>query len=160
MVWMAGDNDLDNFGESNIKEMNRTVSNDKFYILIQFNRMSDDNTRRNILRNGTSMEVDVVQVLGETTTVDPNVAIDFFTWSVNNYPAEHYFAVLCNHGSGIDETDVYRQAAARGFKVLRKVKPSTTEIPRSYISSVISLPYRRSLLSTTVESPFTNCGIA
>ncbi len=46
----------------------------------------------------------------ETNTGDPKILMDFLKWSITTYPAEHYMAVLWNHGSGWNEDDVYDRA--------------------------------------------------
>jgi hypothetical protein len=160
MVWMAGDNDLEEYGGNDLKEMKAVGSTDALNILVQFDRMSDDKTRRYFLRAGTSLDADVVGELGETNTGDPAVAADFFTWGIQTYPAQHHVAVLWNHGSGIDETDVYKRAAARGLSVRRKAPRSATEIPRSHVRAMVTKRYRRSLFATTVDSALASRAIA
>jgi hypothetical protein len=160
MVWMAGDNDLEEYGGSDLKEMKAVGSNDALNILVQFDRMSDDKTRRYLVRAGTSLDADVVGELGETNTGDPTVAADFFTWGIQTYPAQHYVAVLWNHGSGIDETDVYRRATARGLSVRRKAPRTATEIPRSHVRTMATRGYRRSLFASTVNSALASRAIA
>ena len=54
MVWMAGDNDLEDFGNRDIQEMKHVVSNDNLNILIQIDRMSYDKTRRYYVCKETS----------------------------------------------------------------------------------------------------------
>ncbi len=160
MVWMAGDNNLEDFGGLDLKEMKQVGSNDDLNIVVQFDRMSDQNTRRYYVQQGTSSEADVVQELGPTNTGDPAVATGFFAWGIETYPAEHYLAVLWNHGSGIDETDIYKTVSARGFQVRRKVQKSSTEIPRSHVRSVVSRRYRQSLFSTTIDNALSFRAIA
>ncbi len=160
MVWMAGDNNLEDFGGLDLKEMKQVGSNDDLNIVVQFDRMSDQNTRRYYVQQGTSAEADVVQELGPTNTGDPAVATGFFTWAIQTYPAEHYLAVLWNHGSGIDETDIYKTVSARGLQVRRKVRKSSTEIPRSHVRSVVSRRYRQSLFSTTIDNALSFRAIA
>ncbi len=160
LVWMAGDNNLEDYGQVDLQEMKRVGSNNDLNMVVQFDRMSDHNTRRYFLHQGTSIEADTVRELGETNTGDPDVAIDFLTWGSNTYPAQYYLMVLWNHGSGIDESDIFKRAAERGFLVRRKVKRSSTEIPRSTIRSVVSRRYRHSLFSSTLESAFTTRAIA
>ena len=63
MVWMAGDNDLEANGVEDIQEMKQVGSNDDLNIVVQFDRMSDHNTLRYLLRKGTSLESDVVSNL-------------------------------------------------------------------------------------------------
>jgi len=160
MVWMAGDNDLEEFGGSDLKEMKAVGSSEALNIVAQFDRMSDDKTRRYFLRAGTSLDADVVAELGETNTGDPAVAADFFSWGIQTYPAEHCLGVLWNHGSGIDETDIYKRAAARGQSVRRKAPRSATEIPRSHVRALATRRYRRSLFSTTLDSAMASRAIA
>ena len=43
---------------------------------------------------------EVVQDLGEANMADANTLVDFVTWAVGNYPAEHYVLILSDHGMG------------------------------------------------------------
>jgi hypothetical protein len=43
---------------------------------------------------------EVVEDLGETNMADANTLVDFVTWAVSNYPAEHYVLILSDHGMG------------------------------------------------------------
>jgi len=113
LVWIAGDNNLDSYGLSDIKEMKRTGSTSAVDVAVQFDRRGDGKTYRYHLRKGTTLASDVVGKLGETNTGDPAVAIDFFTWGMRQYPSEKVLAVIWNHGSGIDEADVYARARRR-----------------------------------------------
>ena len=112
MVYMAGDNNLDQDGVADIGEMKQVGSNDAVNILVQFDRAGKNSqTRRYYLRQGTSMQSDAVQSLGETNCGDPAVLEDFLKWGVGNYPADHYAVVLWNHGAGWDDSNVYAGAA-------------------------------------------------
>jgi hypothetical protein len=152
LVWMAGDNDLQDFGTGDLGELKKTGSTDAVNVVVQLDRMSDSNTRRYYVRRGTTADEDVVAHLGETNTGDPAVAADFLTWGMRTYPAEHYLAVLWNHGSGIDETDIYRRAGAAGLSVRRGAKPSSGVVPRSQVRAIVSHRTRRALFSTTIDS--------
>jgi hypothetical protein len=157
---MAGDNNLEEYGQIDIQEMKRVGSDNELNMVVQFDRMSDHHTRRYFLRQGTSIKADIVQELGETNTGDPEVAIDFLRWGINTYPAQYYLVVLWNHGSGIDETDIFKRAAERGLQAQRKVRRSSNEIPRSTLRSVVSRRYHHSLFSSTLECAFTTRAIA
>ena len=126
MVWMAGDNNLEEFGDKDIAEMKRVGSNDDINVVVQLDAMRDDNTRRYFVREGGRPDEDVVEELGETNTGDPAVATDFFRWAIDRYPADRLLGVIWNHGAGIDDTDVYR-AAARGAGGGNGVRPSARE---------------------------------
>lgn len=160
LVWIAGDNNLDSFGLSDLGEMKEAGSTDDVAVVAQFDRMGDSGTRRYYLRKGTSLEDDVVEELGETNTGDPAVAIDFFTWGMKRWPSEHVLAVIWNHGSGIDETDIYARAAARGMTVERRAEPTETTVPRERIREIASNGLRKSLFSTTVDEAMSTRGIA
>src|SRR4051812_46458137 len=111
LVYLAGDNNLDDAGVADLKEMKKVGSTDKVNILAQFDRAAAGvNTCRFYLRRGTAVESDSVANLGETNMGDPAVLKSFLTWGIKNYPAERYLFVLWNHGNGWDDTDVYRVA--------------------------------------------------
>jgi hypothetical protein len=160
LVWIAGDNDLDEFGLSDLAEMKQVGSTDDVDVVVQFDRMGDDVTRRyHVTRNG-SVDDDVVEELGETNTGDPQVAIDFLTWGIERYPSDKVLAVIWNHGSGIDEADVYARASARGMTVARRAEATATTVPREQVREIVSSDLRRSVFITTVESALMSKAIA
>src|SRR5262249_9548142 len=71
---------------------------------------------------------------------DPRVAIDFFTWGITRCPAKRYLTVIWNHGSGIDETDVYRSARRKGGVAHRRLR------------TALNNRFRRSLFSGTLAA--------
>ncbi len=160
MVWMAGDNDLESFGDKDIAEMKRVGSNGDIDVVVQFDRMRDDRTRRYHVRPGGQPDDDVVEELGETNTGDPAVATDFFRWAIDRYPAERLLGVIWNHGSGIDETDVYARSAARGVNVVRGAAAGAGELQRSLVRTALSGRYRRALFATTVAQATNDRAIA
>lgn len=155
LVWIAGDNNLDDAGAADIGEMKDVGSSDAVDIVVQFDRMGDGETRRYHLRKDTSLEEDVVERLGETNTGDPAVAIDFFGWAIEQWPSEKVLAVMWNHGSGIDEADVY--ASARALVGRGDLTENTL---RGQFRAVASSGHKRALFSTTVEKALTTRGIA
>jgi hypothetical protein len=143
LVWIAGDNNLDEFGLKDIAEMKAIGSSERLDILVQFDRAGKSGTRRYHLQAGTQLDADLVEDIGETNTGDPAVATAFFTWGMQRCPSEHVLAVLWNHGSGIDETDVYRGVRSRGVA-----------------HRIAAGPMRRALFSTTVQAAKASRAIA
>jgi Clostripain family len=138
-VWVAGDNNLDSFGSTDLAELKQVGSTDDIAVVAQFDRAGPtQHTRRYVLNKGTSLDDDAVDDLGETNTGDPEVAIDFFTWAIETQPSEKVLAVIWNHGSGIDETDIYARARGQG-------------VPRGRVRSIATSAYKRALFSTTVD---------
>ena len=117
MVYMAGDNNLDPNGVVDLKEMKKIGSTDDVNIVAQFDRASKG-SKRYFLRKGGTVDADTVATLGKANTGDPKQLIDFITWGVKTYPAQHYIIVLWNHGQGWDDTDIY---AGERFRAVRRL---------------------------------------
>lgn len=149
LVWIAGDNDLDPHGLTDIREMKRVGSTDDVDVVVQIDRAGRTGARRYHVRKGTKLASDVVARLPETNTGDPRTAIDFFSWGLREYPAERVMAVIWNHGSGIDETDVYERAARRRI-----------EVPRGHVRRITTSKLRRSLFGSTVDHAISTRAIA
>jgi hypothetical protein len=147
LVWIAGDNNLDEFGLNDINEMKRVGSTDDIDVVVEFDRGDDTRTRRYHLQRDTELDADLVEELGETNAGDPAVAAGFFSWGIERWPSEKVLAVMWNHGSGIDEADIYARGAARGAS-------------RTIAHRVAASPFRRALFSTSVEAALATRGIA
>lgn len=116
LVYIAGDNDLDDFGADDLYEMKKVGSSDQLNIIAQRDTITEGApTCRYRLRQGTKLDEDVVESLGETNTGDPEVLKDFLEWGLETYPAKRTMAVLWNHGSGWDDRDIYEEARRRGL---------------------------------------------
>ena len=114
MVYLAGDNNLDQNGVKDLAEMKAVGSSAAINILAQFDRAGQKGeTKRYFLRKGGALAADAVMKLGETNTGDPKALLDFIQWGIKKYPAERYAVVLWNHGQGWDDTDVYANERAR-----------------------------------------------
>ncbi len=142
MVYLAGDNNLEEFGVTDLREMKAAGSTNDMHIVAQFDSMADQVTRRYHLTSDAALEDDVVQSLPEVNTGDPNMLFDFVQWAVTAYPAEHYALVLWNHGSGWKDDDIYAMARARGVD---------DRITRGQVRTILRTKVRRALFRTTVE---------
>ena len=142
MVYLAGDNNLEEYGTIDLGEMKRVGSTADLSLVAQFDCMSDQTTRRYYLTANQSLDADCVATLPETNTGDPQALIDFVTWACAAYPADRYALILWNHGAGWKDDDIYRHASARGL---------VGKIPRGQIRGLASGRVSRALFSTTVE---------
>ncbi len=114
LVFMAGDNDLDEEGERDLMQMKSVTDSGRVRIAVQFDRAETGrNTRRFLLRHGSSLVSDVVENLGETNTGDPAVLRDFLLWGIRKYPAKRLMVVIWNHGGGADDTDDFATGGPR-----------------------------------------------
>ena len=170
MVYLAGDNNLDDAGVVDLSEMKTVGTTGQIAVLAQFDRAgAKQATVRYCLKNGTPLAKDAVLSLGETNTGDPNVLEEFVTWGITNYPADHYLVVLWNHGAGWDDAnlfqgDVFSDAAP---PVSRKNQPIAT---RGAVAGAKPIAFgqaraalsrtRRALFATTVASAVRQRAIA
>ena len=99
MVFMAADNNLDAASLKDLAEMAQAGSTPDVNIIVQLDRAGKNPTNRYRITKG-SYKNDVVCTLPETNTGDPAVLTDFLNWAFQSYPAERYFLILWNHGSG------------------------------------------------------------
>lgn len=103
MIFLNGNNNLDDYGEANIKAMEKVGSNDDVNIVVQWASMSKQKvTRLYIQKSSDSSQVTspVIEDLGHVDMGNPESLEAFIKWTVKNYPADHYFIDVWNHGGG------------------------------------------------------------
>jgi len=109
MVYLDGDNNLEDAAIADFQEMAVAGSTGDVNIFVQMDRIrgydeSFDNwtgcKRYLVTYNLTPTVANALQDLGEVNMGDPNVLIDFVIWGMQNYPASNYAVVLWDHGSG------------------------------------------------------------
>jgi len=144
LVYMAGDNNLSDAGDEDLRELRRVGSTDEVKLGVQFDNAGRRGTTRYRVRAGGD---DLVASLGETDSGDPNVLVDFIRWAHATYPAERYALVLWNHGGGwepsaIDQIaqDVRSPGYATREGVERASSPLRRVLFRPSLEAVLSLP--------------------
>jgi hypothetical protein len=102
-IFMAGDNNLDALGGTDVKEMCQAdPSPPELNVVIQFDRkkpwfMKGEPTKRFVIENCTLVEK---MDLGETNCGDPAVLREFLQWGTGQYQAVRNIVVIWNHGGG------------------------------------------------------------
>jgi len=96
LVYMAADNGLAAWADSDLVEMETVGSNDEVAIVVQLDKPYIG-AKRLLVGAGTSYEL---QNLGIIDMCDWHTLLDFLEWGIDNYPAEKYFVILWDHGSG------------------------------------------------------------
>ncbi len=143
LVYLAGDNNLDEDGARDLAEMAKVGSNNDINIVAQFDRAGDAGTQRLYITKGGGYPRDGIANLGETNTGDPKVLIDFLKWGISTYPAEKYMAILWNHGSGWNEDDVYDRAM--------KVSPEKEKFTPLSKRAIRERRIKKTMFSTTMD---------
>jgi len=143
LVYLAGDNNLDEDGVRDIAEMAKVGSTNDINIIAQFDRAGTLGTQRFYITKGGGYEKDSIANLGETDTGDPKVLIDFLKWGITTYKAERYMAVLWNHGSGWNEDEVYDKAL--------RLSPDKETIRPTLKRAFREKRIRKTMFSTSLE---------
>ncbi len=107
LVYMAGDNNINDRCIDNLKQMQQVGSTENVKVLVQFDpRKEGVKTKRFLISkqgpNG-SLDQDVVESLDETDTGDPRVLEDFLRWGINKNPKARILVILWGHGNGMDD---------------------------------------------------------
>ena len=120
LAYVSGDNNLSPYGKTDLGEMKRIGSRTGLNLLAQYDPAGGGGTRRFYLRKGTLIDADAVTNLGETNMGDAKVLAGFLDWGMTTYPAEKVCVILWNHGSGWDDSNIYRAVTKLGAKIARK----------------------------------------
>lgn len=99
MVYINGDNDLEDEALDDLNEMKSVGSSNRLNIIVQLDKYGDDDPgcwRYKVNYN----ELQLLQTLPEQDSGDPNVLLDFVNWAMTNYPASRYVLVIWDHGGG------------------------------------------------------------
>jgi hypothetical protein len=99
-VYMAADNDLANFADLDLAEMQEIGSRDDVTIIVQVDKPSIGARRLLILQN----DVLELENLGIIDMCDWQTLAQFLEWGIRYYPADRYCVVLWDHGSGWTRT--------------------------------------------------------
>ncbi|MDD2714260.1 MAG: clostripain-related cysteine peptidase [Candidatus Wallbacteria bacterium] len=96
MVYLNGDNTLDQAGIGDVREMQKIGSSDQVDIVVLQDHDSNNDTERHFVKKDEL----VTEQMGEIDMGDWHEALKFFQWGVENHPAEHYCFLIWNHGTG------------------------------------------------------------
>lgn len=97
MVFMNGDNNLEDAALDDINEMKTVGSTSNVDIIVQLDKYSENGCWRYKINQGSAQ---LLQTLGELDSGNPNTLRDFINWAMTNYPASRYVLVIWDHGGG------------------------------------------------------------
>jgi len=98
LVFMAGDNDMESFGDIDLVEMEAAPCDEHLHIVAQFDNRSEATYRYRIFPGGSEL---VGEPLGEVNTGDPALLTEFVVWGKKHFPAEKTALIIWNHGTGL-----------------------------------------------------------
>jgi hypothetical protein len=124
LVYMAGDNNLEDAGKEDLKEMQAVGSTGKVNVLVQFDTEENQTTRYRVDKG----KLTTLQTMHGVNCGDPKVLRDFAAWGASQYPAKHYLVDVWNHGGGWEnlppdfDYDAIRAAKPFAGAKLKRVK--------------------------------------
>jgi hypothetical protein len=95
-TYMVADNDLAQWADSDMVELQEVGSSDDVAVVVQVDKPSIGARRVYVLK-GTVREE---QSLGVIDMCDWKTLADFLEWGISNYPAEKYCVIFWDHGTG------------------------------------------------------------
>ncbi len=96
MVYMAADNDMAVFADSDLAEMEQVGSSDEVSIVVQMDKPYEGCHRLGILPDTFA----VFEDLGIIDMCDWHTLFEFMDWGMRTWPADHYLVILWDHGTG------------------------------------------------------------
>jgi hypothetical protein len=147
MVYLDSDNSLANglnisgqihdLGVDVFLRLANVTSSPDFNVVVEMDRAPSQDERYGNWTGAKRFDVkegmtptagNAVQDLGDVDMGDPNALRDFVNWTINNYPANHLFLVLWDHGSGCMGI-CYDTTSGSDYLSLPKITQALTGIP-------------------------------
>lgn len=103
LTYLNGFNSLDSFGYVDMNEMEKVGSSARVHVVSQWASLKTKEVHRVYVNKDSdpaNVTSPVVENLGKIDMGDYRSLIDFVRWAAKNYPADHYFVNVWNHGNG------------------------------------------------------------
>jgi clostripain len=111
LVYLDSDNNLESAGIEDMNEMETVGSSEDVNIIVQMDRTAAEGydtsngdwtgAKRYYVTQDDDANLinsDEIEDLGEVNMGDPKTLVDFFKWTIDNYPAKKYAISMWNHG--------------------------------------------------------------
>ncbi len=111
LLFLNGHNNLSSFGDMNLKDMEKSGSNDQVNMVVEWGKSDSPITRRLLVKKSTDpkkVTSPTIMELKDRDMGDYKNLVDFVNWGADNFPARHYFVAVWNHGSGWHFQDASR----------------------------------------------------
>lgn len=103
LLFLNGHNNLSSYGDMNLKDMEKSGSNEQVNLVVEWGKSTSNITRRLLVQKSTNPAVvtsPTLMELKDRDMGDYKNLVDFVKWGADNFPAKHYFVAVWNHGSG------------------------------------------------------------
>lgn len=134
LIYINGNNSLDYWASENLRAMEKSGSDDQVNIVAQWASLSRGTSVRMLVQKSTDpsqVTSPILQDLGYVDMGNYQSLQDFIKWGVENFPAQHYFIDVWNHGNGWH----YLVADSRNFTTFSPNDISWDEISGNHITT-------------------------
>jgi hypothetical protein len=101
MLYLDGDNDLYPYLDRAIRNLEAQPANPNVNVLVLFDGNRNNDSWRFLVQPGGNYTIGVNKWnMGELNMGDPQTLANFIIWARENYPAQHYYLAIANHGRG------------------------------------------------------------
>lgn len=105
ILYLAGDNNLDNWMRAAIKSLEAMPANDRINIIVLYDGDGNHDSRRLVIQPLGKYTKDVNQWdMGELNMGNAQTLADLISWSFQYYPAQSYYLSIADHGRGTTGT--------------------------------------------------------
>ena len=112
LVYIVSNNDLARFAHQNIAEMLQIGSNQNINILIQVDTYGKKEACRYYLAKNNPILMEVQTNNYQSISGTPENLFGFAQWGIKNFPAKHQALVLWDHGTGIEDPNMWGKQKA------------------------------------------------
>ncbi len=105
LIFLNGNNSLDQFGEMNLKQLETIGSTANINIVVQWASLETKTIKRMLIKKSTDPSTVTSPVIEyiKADMGDYHAISDFVKWGSEHFPAKHYMLDLWDHGSGWHE---------------------------------------------------------
>lgn len=100
MVWMNGDNNLQDHVLQDWKELAAAAGNERVRVVVQLDLNKLGDTRRFRVQHSDLPKLSDADLIGERNMVDGAELADFVQWARTNHTAKKYALIFSSHGDG------------------------------------------------------------
>jgi clostripain len=101
MLYLDGDNDLYPYLNRAISQLEAQTANPNLNIVVLFDGDRNNDSWRFVVQPGGNYTIGSNRwYMGELNMGDPQTLSSFITWARANYPAQHYYLAIADHGRG------------------------------------------------------------
>ena len=113
LIYLNGNNSLDSWGATNIKQMEKIGSSADVNVVVQWASLQEGKTQRLLVTKGANangtVNSPIIENMGDKVDMgDYHSVVDFVKWGVAKFLAKHYFVNIWNHGGGWHLTNTFK----------------------------------------------------